>query len=388
MKAKLLSLILALLLCANVIAMTSCDIGDLFLDQDAQMNEGEETAPPFNLIFEFDESVQGYKVVGYQGTAISVEIPEVYEGYPVTSIGEYAFHEGGFASITIPNSITSIDPHAFVKCGGLISITLPDSLTSINDYTFDDCSGLTSVTIPNSVTSIGTGAFNNCCNLTSVTIPDSVTSIGDYAFTGCQFTSVKISENVTYIGEKAFELCNIEAIEVPSFAIPYFGDSKVKTVVITSGNQIDSNAFKHYFELTNVIISNTVTSIGNYAFEHCNKLTSITIPDSVTSIGNYAFDTCASLTSITIPDSVTSIGNHAFENCTSLASVTISDGVTTIGDHAFHGCYSLTSVIFENPIGWSTDSVELSPTALENPPTAATYLTSHDYYLTETWTRS
>lgn len=41
---------------------------------------------------------------------------------------------------------------------------------------------MTSVTIPNSVTSIEGGAFYDCSGLTNVTIPNSVTSIGGYAF--------------------------------------------------------------------------------------------------------------------------------------------------------------------------------------------------------------
>ena len=44
---------------------------------------------------------------------------------------------------------------------------------------------LTSVTIPDSVTSIEEDAFSGCTRLTSVTIPDSVTSIGEDAFYGC-----------------------------------------------------------------------------------------------------------------------------------------------------------------------------------------------------------
>ena len=70
------------------------------------------------------------------------------------------------------------------------AITIPSSLggypvTSIGEYAFKDCSGLTSVTIGNSVTSIGYRAFSGCSRLTSITIPDSVTSIGNDAFKGC-----------------------------------------------------------------------------------------------------------------------------------------------------------------------------------------------------------
>lgn len=47
----------------------------------------------------------------------------------------------------------------------------------------------------------------------------------------------------------------------------------------------------------------------------------VVIPDSVTSIGNFAFYNCKGLTSITIPDSVTSIGNGAFSGCNHLEKV-------------------------------------------------------------------
>ena len=64
----------------------------------------------------------------------------------------------------------------------------------------------------------------------------------------------------------------------------------------------------------------------------------VVIPDSVTSIGDDAFSGCASLTSITIPDSVTSIGEEAFSGCESLAGITIPDSVTSIGEDAFWNC--------------------------------------------------
>ena len=94
----------------------------------------------------------------------------------------------------------------------------------------------------------------------------------------------------------------------------------------------------------NVILGNSVVSIGTYAFYNCSNLTSIHIPESVTSIGDYALRSCKSLSSIYIPEGVTSIGNYAFYYCTSLTSVYIPEGVTSIGERVFERCSSLTSV--------------------------------------------
>ena len=88
-----------------------------------------------------------------------------------------------------------------------------------------------------------------------------------------------------------------------------------------------------------------MTRIGTNAFRECLALTNVMIPNTVMSVGEYAFNNCI-LRSITIPDSVTSIENNAFDGCSSLTSVTIGNGVTSIGYMAFSSCYSLTDVTF------------------------------------------
>ena len=82
-------------------------------------------------------------------------------------------------------------------------------------------------------------------------------------------------------------------------------------------------------------------------FADCTQVTEVVIPDSVTSIGEGTFSNCTSLTSVTIPNSVSYIGNQAFSNCTSLTSVTIPNSVTTIGSFAFGQCSSLSSITVE-----------------------------------------
>ena len=127
--------------------------------------------------------------------------------------------------------------------------------------------------------------------------------------------------------------------------------SSIKEVILkNSVTSIGEYAFSDCSSLTSVTIPNSVTSIGEYAFSGCSSLTSVTIPNGVTSIEHGAFSSCSSLTSVIIPNSVTSIETGAFYHCTGLTNVTIPNSVTHIGNYAFRGCSSLTSVTIPNSV--------------------------------------
>ena len=314
-------------------------------------------------------------------TSISgdITIPSTLGGYPVTSIGSYAFQYcSSLTSVTIPDSVESIGNDAFFDCSRLTSVTIPDSVTSIGDSAFQYCSSLTSVTIPDSVTSIDDGAFSGCTSLTSVTIPDGVTGIGDYAFRSCSsLTGIWVDENnANYSSDNRGVLFNKDKTTLVQAPGGISGSYTIPDSVTSIGD----SAFDDCASLTSVTIGDSVTSIGYFAFFSCDNLTSVTIPDSVTSICSYAFDDCASLTSVTIPDSVTSIGNCAFSHCSSLTSVTIGDSVTSIGYDAFYECASLTDVYYPGTESqWNAISIDSDNSYL----TSATihYSHIHDYTL-------
>lgn len=93
-----------------------------------------------------------------------------------------------------------------------------------------------------------------------------------------------------------------------------------------------------------VVIDDSVTSIGMEAFENNLSITSVIIGSSVTNIDEDAFRN-TSITSVIIPNSVITIDSNAFRY-TQLTSVTIPSSVTEIRDNAFGGNSFLTSVTF------------------------------------------
>ena len=176
-------------------------------------------------------------------------------------------------------------------------------------------------------------SFNELQYFTSLTILeyDEINDSG--TFSGAEeLTSIILSSSLKTIGKNCF--CN--CMKLTSITIP------------NSVTSIGDYAFKVCSGLTSITIPNSITSIETGVFESCSGLTSITIGNSVTSIGSQAFAYCSGLTSITILNSVTLIDFAAFDNCTGLISITIGNSVTSIGSYAFNNCNKLTSVIVES----------------------------------------
>ena len=273
----------------------------------------------------------------------SVTIPE-----SVTSIGDHAFYRcSSLTSVTIPESVTTIGEWAFCRCSSLTSVTIPDSVTSIGEGAFCSCSSLTSVTIPDSVTSIGNEVFSGCSSLTSVTIGESVTSIGWDAFYGCSsLTSVTINSDAIVS----------EDYEYNSNISHKFGSQVTEYIIGNHVKGIGRYAFCDCSSLTSVTIGESVTSIGNNAFLGCSSLIKTNYTGDIAGWCNIGFDDnpmCYShnfyindqeIKDLVIPESVTSIGDVAFYGCSSLTSVTIGESVKSIGWNAFYGCSSLTSI--------------------------------------------
>lgn len=199
-------------------------------------------------------------------------------------------------SITIGNSVTRIQNHAFSGCVSLTDITIPNSVTSIGNYTFYDCSALTDITIPDRVTNIGIKAFGNCSRLTSITIPNNVTTIGYDAFKGCTGVKKLIIE----------EGNNTLTLGYDGSDKGLFSDCRLETLYLERDFSYKTDSYYIYSPfysiktLKRLSIGNSVTSIVNEEFSGCSKLETIYIGKSIETIGDKAFSECDNITEIKV----------------------------------------------------------------------------------------
>ena len=131
-------------------------------------------------------------IVGYVGTSSDITIPELIDGRPVTNIGEEAFYDYSWlTSVTIPDSVTTLEWAAFWGCSGLTTMTIPASVTSIGSPAFRECSGLIDINVEkgNDFYSSNDGVLYNKDETVLIryppvrlTVPESVTRIAGDAF--------------------------------------------------------------------------------------------------------------------------------------------------------------------------------------------------------------
>ena len=184
------SLILAFLILLTF--LSSCTEKSIIKETEQSKHKASSSADILKLEsseglkFKLNEDQDGYILVGRGTCTESNVIINTFLGLPVTSIGFCAFSgSASLTSVTIADSVKSIDDFAFENCYSLKSIRLGKGLTHIGFEAFRNCTSLTEIALPNSLITLGDGAFYNCEKLQSITLSGSLTKIGDRAFQNC-----------------------------------------------------------------------------------------------------------------------------------------------------------------------------------------------------------
>ena len=314
-------------------------------------------------------------------------------------------------SVIIPANITAVGDNAFKGCKNLEKITISKSTTDFGKNVFKNCKNIKTAEIPTWVlgmlntknletltvtggTSISNSDIKKVSALKSITIPDYVTEIDSDVFDDA--TEI---ENLTAPGWALsyFSLTNVRVLNVigdatisfgmlqnskniEKLTIPYIGASKdatasteshigyafgapdasanalyiprsLKSVVITNASVVADKAFYGCANITSVILSSTIESIGAEAFYGCKNLTSVNIPARTSTIGKAAFSG-TNIEEIIIPDTVTVIEENVFASCKNLKSITVGRAVERVKPGAFESCDSLSALYIYDVAKW------------------------------------
>ena len=228
--------------------------------------------------------------------------------------------------------VTHISIGAFLDCQTLKSVTIPNSITTIENNAFQGCYNLSSVTLPNSVKIIGSSAFSGCSALTSIVLPPGLEELARYAFFDCSsLSTINIPDGITYIGDCTFYNCSsLTSLTLPngSTTIGYdafYGCSALESINIPEGVTIlENSTFYSCYSLSSVVLPNTIKKIGDDVFAFCYPLSSINLPDGLTSIGKKVFNS-SSISTIEIPKSLTDIHTEAFSGMHQLENIFVDE---------------------------------------------------------------
>ena len=216
---------------------------------------------------------------------------------------------------------------AFRGCTSLTEVSLSENVTSIGSYAFSGDAALKGLNLPESVESLGNHLIQNTA-ISSIKIPKNVKSCGSSGING-PLANVKTLKTVIF--EEGMEA-------IPSYVMASSDyTSYIDKVVLPSQlKKIGSAAFYNCGKITEMEVPKTITEIGGSAFENCTGLKSFRMNYNDTveykaEIGSAAFRGCTSLTEVSLSENVTSIGASAFSGCTALKSLTLPESVESLG---------------------------------------------------------
>ena len=320
------------------------------------------------------------------------------EKITITNIKEGCFKNclGLTNTLTIPSTISHINPYTFAGCLKLNKVVINEGIDSIDDYAFADCESLDLETIilPNSLENIGKCAFKDCNKI-------------------CKNSTIKLQNSIKHIANGAFSNSNIETLNLedidhvieidsnPLSEVGFLSKNSIKriTFVDETINHIFSlnkywlscqEIFSNIETVTKTFLASTIsgetgTFTLSFPVNHTLKSTLLSaqkdfVVDSnfwnmnngvfkyndqnyqICSIAANAFDTGSThwyfkKCNLAIPSTVKTIGNQAFYGNSrnwgisdkEIIGIQFNEGLEDIGKEAFYKCNDLIDTTIKLP---------------------------------------
>ncbi|MCM1306234.1 MAG: leucine-rich repeat domain-containing protein [Bacteroides sp.] len=277
---------------------------------------------------------------------ISLERINLSEASSLENIGAMAFQNTGLKEINLSKNtkVTIIQSGLFDGCNVLEEVTLHSGIIEIESYAFKECYALKTVKGElKNVKYIAQWAFNKATSLTRFDLYNDdkgSLKVELAAFAVCRALTIychfdKPSENWdSWNGYKCPIVWNCDTNEVADDGRIYYIDNEsgIRYVLDASNNTAAVARQASSFSGDVVIPASITLGEGDDEVEY-----------TITSIDGQAFIDNANITSVIVSSSLKSIGASAFSGCSGLAIFGFSDsnGLDKIVSTAFDGCTSL-----------------------------------------------
>lgn len=298
-------------------------------------------------LFEYSKLEDGtLTVIEYLGKSTRVIIPKTYKGMLVTQVGDGKNVIGGLERVTfisIPDSVTTISEFAFYGCDSVNTLSMPISAV-VEENAFEGCTNITSITL-----TPGTGiGLDNVRypqkGMTENPMPE-YEVFTNYPWYKADACTITLEEGIIVIGEGMFAYSNIiGSVKIPDsvtlIKAAAFAATRITDATLSEQmSEISIACFAECYLLGYVKMGNGIEYVRKGAFYRCVSLNNVIFSDSLKHIEGYAFaDAFKSSTStyeVILPDSVVSIGERAFSYTSAISIIRIGDCIESIADDAF-----------------------------------------------------
>lgn len=178
----------------------------------------------------------------------------------VKQVGQFAFYGCSALTLLDLGSVEVLGESAFESCTSLVSVRLPNTLTTLELHAFYRCESLAGITVPSSVTFMGATVFADCTSLQRAVVQAAITELPRWTFYGCtSLDSVTLAPTITGVGVSAFEHCEVTR--------PDYGSGKTEhhDSVTTEQNGVSVTVNSAYTENENGAVASQVTASGGSA---------------------------------------------------------------------------------------------------------------------------